>query len=114
MSARTAINIKHKTLTVTLLLAACLSNGGHILAQGKHDRNKSKSGTEQTSGKKATEWICDFVIMEAQSLLRYSGLSVHEISERLNFPSQSAFGKYFKYQVGVSPSDFLENNQESQ
>lgn len=69
---------------------------------------------KQTSGKKATEWICDFVIMEAQSLLRYSGLSVHEISERLNFPSQSAFGKYFKYQVGVSPSDFLENNQESQ
>lgn len=54
MSARTAINIEHKTLTVTLLLAACLSNGGHILAQGKHDRNKSKSGTEQTSGKKDT------------------------------------------------------------
>lgn len=69
---------------------------------------------KQTSGKKATEWIGDFVIMEAQSLLRYSGLNVHEISEKLNFSSQSAFGKYFKYQVGVSPSEYLESSQESQ
>lgn len=66
------------------------------------------------SGKKATEWICDFVIMEAQSLLRYSGLTVHEISEKLNFSSQSAFGKYFKYQVGVSPSEYQGRGQDEE
>lgn len=66
---------------------------------------------KQVSGKKATEWIGDFVILEAKSLLRYSGRNVQEVAQKLNFPTQSAFGKYFKSQVGISPSEFVESNQ---
>jgi len=65
----------------------------------------------KASGKKATDWISEFVILEAKSLLMYSGKNVQEVSHRLNFPTQSAFGKYFKCQVGMSPSEFVESNQ---
>ena len=65
----------------------------------------------RASGKKATDWISEFVILEAKSLLIYSGQNVQEVSRRLNFPTQSAFGKYFKCQVGMSPSEFIESNQ---
>ncbi len=58
------------------------------------------------SGKTALEWINDYVILEAKTLLMYTELSVQEISYRLNFPTQSAFGKYFKTQTGIGPTEF--------
>jgi AraC-like DNA-binding protein len=33
-------------------------------------------------------------------------MSIQEISTKLNFSSQSFFGKYFKQRVGVSPSRY--------
>lgn len=65
----------------------------------------------KASGKSVTEWICEFVILEAKSLLIYSGKNIQEVSYLLNFPTQSAFGKYFKAQVGMSPSEFIEVNR---
>lgn len=62
---------------------------------------------EKTSGKKATDWISEYVVIEAKSLLRYSGKNIQEISQQLNFPSQSSFGKYFKSQTGLSPTEFM-------
>ncbi len=59
-----------------------------------------------SSGRSALEWINDYVILEAKTLLMYTTLSVQEISYRLNFPTQSSFGKYFKKQTGVGPKDF--------
>lgn len=64
---------------------------------------------KKTSGRKAIDWIYEFVILEAKSMLKYSGKNVKEISTQLNFASQSAFGKYFKTKVGMSPKEFLEN-----
>ena len=58
------------------------------------------------SGKSALEWLNEYVIMEARLLLDYTDLTVQEISYRLNFPTQSAFGKYFRQQVGVSPKSY--------
>ena len=46
------------------------------------------------------------VINKAKELLTQSGLSVQEVAERLNFVSQSFFGKYFKQRTGVSPSRY--------
>jgi AraC family transcriptional activator of pobA len=62
------------------------------------------------SGKGPLEWINEFVILEAKMMLRYTDLSVQEIAYRLNFPTQSAFGKYFKQQIGASPKHFRNNN----
>jgi AraC-like DNA-binding protein len=55
------------------------------------------------TGRKATDWISDFVIIEAKSMLAYSGNNIQEIFYRLNFPTRSAFGKYFKTYVGMTP-----------
>lgn len=51
----------------------------------------------------ANEWIDRFIILEAKVLLKSTDLSIRQISDELNFPSQSFFGKYFKRIVGKSP-----------
>ena len=58
------------------------------------------------TGFTAVEWIERYVILEAKVLLKSTNLSVQQISDKLNFPSQSFFGKYFKKVVGMSPKEF--------
>lgn len=58
------------------------------------------------SGKSAAEWIDNYVITEAKTLLRYSTMSIQEVAYELNFSSQSFFGKYFKHLTGMSPSEY--------
>lgn len=61
---------------------------------------------KQLTGKTALEWINDYVILEAKSLLKSTNKSIQQISEELHFPSQSFFGKYFKRLVGISPKAY--------
>lgn len=58
------------------------------------------------SGKGALEWINEYVVLEAKMMLRYTEMTVQEVAYALNFPTQSAFGKYFKQQVGVGPKRY--------
>ena len=58
------------------------------------------------SGKCALDWINDYVVLEAKMMLRYTVMTIQEISNSLNFPTQSAFGKYFKQQVGTGPKQY--------
>ena len=58
------------------------------------------------SGKSAVDWINDYAVTEAKMLLRFSDLNIQELSYQLNFPSQSAFGKYFKQYTGLSPKEY--------
>lgn len=69
---------------------------------GKHLGRTIKAQTGFT----ASEWLDRMVILEAKVLLKSSGMSIQQIAEELNFPSQSFFGKYFKNIVGVSPKEF--------
>lgn len=55
------------------------------------------------SGRSATEWINAFLITEAKHLLKYSPMSIQEISYYLNFPNQSFFAQYFRRLTGVTP-----------
>ena len=52
------------------------------------------------------EWIDNYVILEAKTLLRYTNMSVQEITYHLNFPNQSFFGTYFKRNTGLSPLQY--------
>lgn len=63
---------------------------------------------KRISGKSVSEWIDDYVIIEAKTLLKYSNMSVQEIAYHLNFPNQSFFGSYFKRNTGMSPSQYKE------
>lgn len=60
------------------------------------------------SGKSAAEWIDSYVILEAKALLRSTNLTIQQISDILNFPSQSFFGKFFKRVSGMSPKEYRE------
>lgn len=68
-------------------------------------KHLSRTVKAQT-GHTAVEWIERFVILEAKVLLKSSNLNVQQISDELNFPSQSFFGKYFKKFTGMSPKEF--------
>lgn len=59
----------------------------------------------QTS-KTALAWIENYVVTECKALLLSTDMTVQQIADKLNFPSQSVFGKYFKRITGVSPTGF--------
>ena len=64
---------------------------------------------KEKTGDSALQWIVRMVITEAKQLLEESDLSIKEIADQLNFPTQSFFGKYFKQDVGVSPKEYRNN-----
>lgn len=61
---------------------------------------------KRISGKSVSEWIDNYVILEAKTLLKFSNKSIQEIAYDLNFPNQSFFGSYFKRNTGMSPSQY--------
>lgn len=63
------------------------------------------------SGRTASEWIDNYVTMEAKVLLKTTNATIQEISNKLNFKSQSFFGKFFKNQTGITPSEYRRQNR---
>jgi AraC-like DNA-binding protein len=61
---------------------------------------------KDNSGLSASDWVEKQVILEAKALLKSTNKTIQQISDELNFPTQSFFGKYFKRIVGVSPSEY--------
>lgn len=60
------------------------------------------------SGKHPKDWIREFVIKDAKTMLKSGNYTVQEVSETLHFANQSFFGKYFKEAVGCSPKMYQE------
>lgn len=60
------------------------------------------------SGQSALQWIGNITMTFSRQYLEYSEMSIKEIADRLNFPDQSTFGRYFKHHEGCSPSEFRE------
>lgn len=61
---------------------------------------------KQETGMTALEWIERHVVLYAKSCLSSTSMSIQQISDELDFPSQSVFGKYFKRVEGVSPKTY--------
>ncbi len=61
---------------------------------------------KRTSKRTPNEWIDKYVILEVRLMLKNSSMSIKEIADDLNFPSQSSLGKYFKERMGMSPSQY--------
>lgn len=64
------------------------------------------SVVHEVSGKYATQWITDYVILECKAMLKTEGDSVKNVCNRLNFPNQSFFAKYFKQHTGMTPREY--------
>lgn len=61
---------------------------------------------KETTNSSAAEWIERYVVLEARALLKSTNMTIQQISDELNFPSQTFFGKYFKRRMGVSPKEY--------
>lgn len=63
----------------------------------------------QNTGMTALEWIERYVVLYAKSCLSSTTMTVQQISDELQFPSQSVFGKYFKRVEGISPRAYRQS-----
>lgn len=61
-------------------------------------------------GKSASVVISQYVAFRVKQLLYRSQLTIKQVSEMLNFPTQSFFGRYFKRIVGCSPRQYMKQN----
>ncbi len=64
---------------------------------------------KQTSGKTASEWIKELLLLESKVLLKDNKLSISEIASLLQFTDLSHFGKFFKTHTNLSPLEFRKN-----
>ena len=58
------------------------------------------------TGKSVHQWIDEFVALEIKNLLKYSNMSIQQISFYLNFPNPSFMGQYFKRITGQTPGEY--------
>ncbi len=59
----------------------------------------------------ALKWINGYVVTQAKMLLLYQQqLTVQEVSIKLGFPDLASFSRFFKTNVGLSPSEFREQH----
>jgi AraC family transcriptional regulator, transcriptional activator of pobA len=66
---------------------------------------------KQVSGKNALSFIADRLVTEARSLIRHTDFGIAEIAYQLNFSDPANFGKFFRTQVGESPSDYRKKSR---
>ena len=64
---------------------------------------------KKVSGRSAPDWIESMVVMEAKNMLKYSEMTIKEISDNLGFGSVPVFHKFFKYHTGFTPKQWREN-----
>jgi AraC-like DNA-binding protein len=64
---------------------------------------------KEHTGMTAFMWIEQYVALYAKSSLSSTKMTIQQISDELNFPSQSVFGKYFKRVEGISPKAYRES-----
>ena len=63
----------------------------------------------EIGSKSPNDLIDERVALEAKALLKSTNMTIQQISDELNFPSQSFFGKYFKRVTGMSPKEYKAN-----
>ncbi len=67
---------------------------------------------KQVSGRPASLWITDQVVLYAKVLLLERETTVSQIVDRLNFPNASFFCQFFKKNTGYSPKAYQKMAQE--
>ncbi|MHA4808216.1 helix-turn-helix domain-containing protein [Flavitalea flava] len=64
---------------------------------------------KEISGKPASGHITDMIALEARALLKYTDLSLAEITYQLQFSEPSSFSRFFKKEAGMTPLEYREN-----
>lgn len=66
---------------------------------------------KRLTGQTPSEIINRRILVEAQSLLRQSGLTVSEIAHLLDFKEKSHFSRFFKNMTGMSPIEYVKQSR---
>ncbi len=61
---------------------------------------------KERSGRAALQWIESVTMTFIRQYLRCTDMSLKEISDRMYFPDQSTFSRYFKHHEGCTPSEY--------
>ena len=61
---------------------------------------------KRESGYTPMEWINMVTINQAKNLLRQPDIQIKRVADKLGFPEQFTFRKYFKTHTGMSPTEF--------
>ena len=61
---------------------------------------------KKCSGKTANQWIKERLLEEIRFYLKQTNLSIKQVSDKLDFPNPSFFGKYVKEHLGMTPGEF--------
>lgn len=60
----------------------------------------------QVTGRRPVEWIRDHIILDARAMILSGNYTIQQVSDMLNFPNASFFGRYFREHVGCSPGQY--------
>ena len=63
----------------------------------------------ELTGKSVRKWINETLIMEAKTMLKAPAATVQQVAAQLYFSDQSTFGKFFKKETGLSPTEYWAN-----
>ncbi|WPU97814.1 AraC family transcriptional regulator [Mucilaginibacter sp. cycad4] len=74
--------------------------------------NHLSQSVKQLSGKNALSFIAGRLAAEARSLIHYTDFEITEVAYKLNFSDPANFGKFFKKQIGLSPSEFRKQRKQ--
>jgi AraC family transcriptional activator of pobA len=61
---------------------------------------------KEATGRTASEWVAEAVVLEAKALLQDPALTVHQVAAGLQFADQFAFSRFFKRGTGLSPTAY--------
>ncbi|MDU1890129.1 MAG: AraC family transcriptional regulator [Dysgonomonas sp.] len=64
---------------------------------------------KKITGRSINTWLEDAITMGAKVYLKSTNLTVMQISEELNFPNPSYFGRFFKKNTGMTPKEYRDN-----
>jgi len=63
----------------------------------------------ERTGRTAFSWINESLIATAKYLLKTSDMTILQISEEMNFPNASFFGRFFKKHTGMTPVQYRDS-----
>ena len=66
---------------------------------------------KRITGRNASEWLDDAILLEIKNLLKTSNKTILEISEELGFCNPSAFVHYFRLHTGATPLRYRRSDE---